>query len=119
MTSVYLGTANALGLPIGGSNTFGEPPAAAPPTSPENVDDPTMPRETERADMTPHRPSPIAALVGVAVLATGIVVGLFGVDRLGHDPVVWGAAAAVFVALILVAIPTRDAGIAPTEPLDR
>ena len=59
--------------------------------------------------MTPHRFSPMTALLGVAVLAMGIVVSLFGVDRLGDDPIVWGAAAAVFVALILVALPVRSA----------
>jgi hypothetical protein len=32
---------------------------------------------------------------------------VFGFDDLENDPIIWGAAIAVFVALILVAIPTR------------
>jgi hypothetical protein len=65
--------------------------------------------------MSLHRFSPMTALLGVAVLALGIVVALFGFDRLDDDPVVWGAAAAVFVALIVVAIPARRAGITTVD----
>jgi hypothetical protein len=68
--------------------------------------------------MSLHRFSPMTALLGVAVLALGIVVALFGFDRLDDDPVVWGAAAAVFVALIVVAIPSRRAGITTVDSSD-
>jgi len=68
--------------------------------------------------MSLHRFSPMTALLGVAVLALGIVVALFGFDRLDDDPVVWGAAAAVFVALIVVAIPARRAGITTVDSSD-
>lgn len=66
--------------------------------------------------MQEHRFSPMSALVGVAVLAMGIAVAVFGFDHLDDDPIVWGAAAAVFVALILVALPTR---VTPTKSADR
>jgi hypothetical protein len=55
----------------------------------------------------PHRFNPLSALVGLAVIAVGAAVAVFGFDDFDNDPIIWGAAIAVFVALILVAIPTR------------
>jgi hypothetical protein len=55
----------------------------------------------------PRRFNPLSALVGLAVIALGATVAVFGFDELDNDPIIWGAAMAVFVALILVAIPTR------------
>jgi hypothetical protein len=57
--------------------------------------------------MPPHRFNPLSALLGLAVIALGATVAVFGFDDLENDPIIWGAAIAVFVALILVAIPTR------------
>jgi hypothetical protein len=48
--------------------------------------------------MPAHRFNPLSALLGIAV---------FLFDETDNEPVMWGAAIAVFVALILVAIPTR------------
>jgi hypothetical protein len=59
--------------------------------------------------MPPHRFNPLSALLGLAVIALGATVAVFGFDDLENDPIIWGAAIAVFVALILVAIPTRSA----------
>jgi hypothetical protein len=59
--------------------------------------------------MPPHRFNPLSALLGLAVVALGATVAVFGFDDLENDPIIWGAAIAVFVALILVAIPTRSA----------
>lgn len=58
--------------------------------------------------MPPHRFNPLSALVGLAVAALGATVAVFGFDELDNDPIIWGAAVAIFVALILVAIPTRS-----------
>ena len=58
--------------------------------------------------MPPHRFNPLSALLGLAVVAFGATVAVFGFDDLENDPIIWGAAIAVFVALILVAIPTRS-----------
>ena len=58
--------------------------------------------------MPPHRFNPLSALVGLAVVALGAAVAWFGFDGFDNDPIIWGAAIAVFVALILVAIPTRS-----------
>jgi hypothetical protein len=58
--------------------------------------------------MPPHRFNPLSALLGIAVVALGATVAVFGFDDLENDPIIWGAAVAVFVALILVAIPTRS-----------
>ena len=58
--------------------------------------------------MPPHRFNPLSALVGLAVVALGAAVAVFGFDELNNDPIIWGAAIAVLVALILVAIPTRS-----------
>jgi hypothetical protein len=57
--------------------------------------------------MPPHRFNPLSALLGLVVIALGATVAVFGFDDLENDPIIWGAAIAVFVALILVAIPTR------------
>jgi hypothetical protein len=54
-----------------------------------------------------HRFNPLSALLGFAMIALGAMVAVFGFDDLDNDPVIWGAAIAVFVALILLAIPTR------------
>jgi hypothetical protein len=54
-----------------------------------------------------HRFNPLSALVGIIVIALGAAVAVFGFDDLDNDPIIWGAAIAIFVALILVAIPTR------------
>ena len=59
--------------------------------------------------MPPHRFNPLSALLGLAVVAFGATVAVFGFDDLENDPIIWGAAIAVFVALILVAIPSRSA----------
>jgi hypothetical protein len=59
--------------------------------------------------MPPHRFNPLSALLGLVVLALGATVAVFGFDELDNDPIIWGAAVAVFVALILVAIPSRSA----------
>ncbi len=59
--------------------------------------------------MPPHRFNPLSALLGLVVLALGATVAVFGFDELDNDPIIWGAAIAVFVALILVAIPSRSA----------
>lgn len=59
--------------------------------------------------MPRHRFNPLSALVGLALVAIGLTVAVFGFDELDNDPIIWGAAIAVFVALILVAIPTRSA----------
>jgi hypothetical protein len=61
--------------------------------------------------MPPHRFNPLSALVGLAVMAVGIAVAVFGFDNFDNDPIIWGAAIAIFVALILVAIPTRTTQI--------
>ena len=58
--------------------------------------------------MPRHRFNPLSAIVGVAVLALGITVAVFGFDELENEPVVWGAAIAIFAALILLAVPTRS-----------
>ena len=58
--------------------------------------------------MPRHRFNPLSALVGLALVALGLTVAVFGFDELDNDPIIWGAAIAVFVALILVAIPTRS-----------
>jgi peptidoglycan/LPS O-acetylase OafA/YrhL len=60
------------------------------------------------ADVPPHRFNPLSALVGLTVVALGAAVAVFGFDELDNDPIIWGAAIAIFVALILVAIPTRS-----------
>jgi|RhiMetdeSRZDD1v2_1073273.scaffolds.fasta_scaffold2712669_2 hypothetical protein len=57
--------------------------------------------------MPAHRFNPLSALVGIAIIALGVMVAVFGFDEIDNDPVIWGAAIAVFVALILLAIPTR------------
>ena len=57
--------------------------------------------------MPAHRFNPLSALLGIAMIALGATVAVFGFDDLDNDPVTWGAAIAVFVALILLAIPTR------------
>ena len=57
--------------------------------------------------MQDHRFNPLSALIGVAVIILGISVAIFGFDEIDNDPVIWGAAIATFVALILLAIPTR------------
>jgi hypothetical protein len=57
--------------------------------------------------MSAHPFNPLSALLGIALIALGTVVALFGFDEIDHDPVIWGAAIAVFAALILLAIPTR------------
>jgi hypothetical protein len=54
-----------------------------------------------------HRFNPLSALVGIAMIALGTAVAVFGFDDIDNDPVIWGAAIAVFVALILLAIPTH------------
>lgn len=59
--------------------------------------------------MPPHRFNPLSALVGVVIVAVGAAVAVFGFDRIDDDPMLWAAAGAVFVALILVAIPARSA----------
>jgi hypothetical protein len=64
--------------------------------------------------MPPHRFNPLSALVGLTVIALGATVSVFGLDELDNDPIIWGAAIAVFVALILVAIPART----PQPPAD-
>jgi hypothetical protein len=58
--------------------------------------------------MPPHRFNPLSALVGLVIIAIGAAVAVFGFDDFDNDPIIWGAAIAVFVALILVAIPTRS-----------
>jgi xanthine/uracil permease len=70
----------------------------------------------------PHRFNPLSALVGLVVIALGITVAVFGTDELDNEPIVWGSAIAVLVALILIAVPTRsapstieDSGTAETE----
>jgi hypothetical protein len=55
-----------------------------------------------------HRFNPLSALVGLTVVALGAAVAVFGFDELDNDPIIWGAAIAIFVALILVAIPTQS-----------
>ena len=57
--------------------------------------------------MPAHRFNPLSALVGIAIIALGVMVAVFGFDEIDNDPVIWGAAIAVFVALFLLAIPTR------------
>jgi len=57
--------------------------------------------------MPAHRFNPLSALVGIAIIALGAMVAVFGFDKIDNDPVIWGAAIAMFVALILLAIPTR------------
>jgi hypothetical protein len=57
--------------------------------------------------MPPHRFNPLSALAGIAVIAVGVLVAVFGFDEVDNEPVIWGAAIAVFAALILLAIPTR------------
>ena len=57
--------------------------------------------------MPTHRFNPLSALLGIAVIALGAAVAVFGFDDIDNDPVIWGAAIAVFVARIRVAIPTR------------
>jgi hypothetical protein len=76
--------------------------------------------------MPAHRFNALGALLGIAVIALGAAVAVFGFDEIDNDPVIWGAAIAVFVALILLAIPTRwkpppeDANDLPrTVPPDR
>jgi hypothetical protein len=61
--------------------------------------------------MPPHRFNPLSALVGLAIIAIGIAVAVFGFDDFDNDPIIWGAAIAIFLALILVAIPTRTTEI--------
>ena len=61
--------------------------------------------------MPPHRFKPLSALLGLAVIALGATVAVFGFDDLENDPIIWGAAITVFVALILVAIPPRSARV--------
>ena len=58
--------------------------------------------------MPPHRFNPLSALLGVVIVALGAAVAVFGFDRIDDDPMLWAAAGAVFVALILVAIPGRS-----------
>jgi hypothetical protein len=69
---------------------------------------------SRRIDVPAHRFNPLSALVGLAVTALGIAVAVFGFDDVDNDPILWGAAIAVFVALILVAVPTRS----PRPPAD-
>ena len=57
--------------------------------------------------MPAHRFNPLSALLGIAVIAIGAAVAVFAFDEIDNDPVIWGAAITVFVALILIAIPTR------------
>ena len=66
--------------------------------------------------MPPHRFNPLSAVVGLAVIALGVAVSVFGFDELDNDPIVWGAAIAVLVALILMALPTRSTRPAIEEP---
>ena len=65
--------------------------------------------------MPSHRFNLFSALLGIAVIALGATVAVFGFDEIDNDPVIWGAAIAVFVALILLAIPTR---LKPPPPED-
>jgi hypothetical protein len=57
--------------------------------------------------MPTHRFNPLSALLGIVIIALGVMVAVFGFDEIDNDPVIWGAAITVFVALILLAIPTR------------
>ena len=58
--------------------------------------------------MPAHRFHPLSALVGIAMIALGAAVALFGFDEIDNDPAIWGSAAiAVLVAFVLLAIPTR------------
>ena len=57
--------------------------------------------------MPAHRFNPLSALLGITMIALGATVAAFGFDEIDNDPVTWGAAIAVFVALILLAIPTH------------
>ena len=58
--------------------------------------------------MPAHRFNPVSLLVGIAVIAVGAGVALFGFDEVDNDPATWGGAAvAVLIACVLLAIPTR------------
>jgi hypothetical protein len=63
----------------------------------------------------PHRFNPLSALVGLVVVALGAAVAVFGFEELDNDPIIWGAATAIFVALILVAIPSRSTRRPPAD----
>ena len=58
--------------------------------------------------MPTHRFNPVSLLVGIAVIALGIGVALFGFDEVDNDPATWGGAAiAVLIVCVLLAIPMR------------
>ena len=58
--------------------------------------------------MPAHRFNALSFLLGIAIVALGVAVAVFAFDEIDNDPVIWGAAIAVFVALILIAVPTRS-----------
>ena len=58
--------------------------------------------------MPAHRFNPLSALIGIAMIALGAAVAVFGFDEIDNDPATWGGAAiAVLIAFVLLAIPTR------------
>ena len=58
--------------------------------------------------MPAHRFNPLSLLIGIAVIALGAGVALFGFDEIDNDPATWGGAAiAVLIACVLLAIPMR------------
>jgi peptidoglycan/LPS O-acetylase OafA/YrhL len=59
--------------------------------------------------MPAHRFNPVSALIGIALIALGAAVAVFGFDAIDNDPATWGGAAiAVLIAFVLLAIPTRQ-----------
>ena len=58
--------------------------------------------------MPAHRFNPLSLLVGIAVIALGAGVAVFVFDEIDNDPATWGGAAiAVLIAFVLLAIPMR------------
>ena len=58
--------------------------------------------------MPTHRFRPLSLFVGIAVIALGVGVALFGFDEIDNDLATWGGAAiAVLIACVLLAIPMR------------
>jgi hypothetical protein len=50
----------------------------------------------------PHPFQPLAAVLGIGVIALGVLVTMFGVERLEDDVLVWTAVGAALIGVALI-----------------
>ncbi len=60
--------------------------------------------------MEPHRFHPLHAVVGIVLVAVGVVTATFGLNRLAENGVAWGSAGVALVGLALLPWPRRPSG---------